>query len=633
MALNALEKAYKAAAFQVLPTGAYARAGLVEAEQEVLAQEMARLDGDAAALLDGMAPPIVNGELVIPPWALPEWEGRFALKAGGTYEERCQAVLEAVRKELGIKPVDVLDYLEGLLGFRPELTEYRLFRCDDPASWCDRDPLFMHQEGVYYAPVTIARALVQPLGIARSVIDLGIKEHHASGIGVDVRFFPFYCDDPWSWCNRDLLGEPFIVVPAAPEAFFTVDISSGAGPLVVNPSNRSTGQAESYEWYLDGDGSGEPDFTGREPGPITYLSEGDYTLTLKATGPGGSDTWSIPIQVTGTAPPVAGFEAEPTSGPAPLEVAFTNQSSGPIDTHSWDFNGDEIEDSDSPNPDPFTYTDPGDYNCKLIVEGPGGVDDHVVPIHVTDPWPGDYDSFHDFKDMAVSDAAAWKGLILHSDEAGTLLDLSPYVGGVLKITDGSGNYLQGTITVAGSGPTLGSNLVSNGGLESGDDWVAYGGGSGGRVLDAGEAREGSYYYSWEPDTWSGVMPYSYQTVVAKTVYRIAFWSRMLASTCRHRPNDGPGYQIYYGLPDLDMTNNSSWVEWIKYRHAHGSGEVRMEWASRSWAGVHLHADHYRFQEVTEPPPEGVKVIAWDESGTFIWDDLTEDVYRVQITQA
>jgi len=68
---------------------------------------------------------------------------------------------------------------------------------------------------------------------------------------------------------------------------------------------------------------------------------------------------------------VASFTASPTTGTAPLQVQFTDQSSGTINSWSWNFG----DGSTSSERDPVhTYAQAGDYTVTLTVSGPGGND-------------------------------------------------------------------------------------------------------------------------------------------------------------------------------------------------------------------------------------------------------------------
>ena len=79
----------------------------------------------------------------------------------------------------------------------------------------------------------------------------------------------------------------------------------------------------------------------------------------------------------------ADFVGDPTEGQAPLEVYFTDLSSGTIDTWEWDF-GDETPHSFEQNP-VHVYENEGDYTVSLAVTGPGGSDTEIKTnyIHVT----------------------------------------------------------------------------------------------------------------------------------------------------------------------------------------------------------------------------------------------------------
>ena len=69
--------------------------------------------------------------------------------------------------------------------------------------------------------------------------------------------------------------------------------------------------------------------------------------------------------------PVADFSANSTNGSTPLNVQFTDQSSGNISNWAWDFDNDGVVDSNEQNPT-HNYDSPGNYCVKLTVNGSGG---------------------------------------------------------------------------------------------------------------------------------------------------------------------------------------------------------------------------------------------------------------------
>jgi PKD repeat protein len=88
----------------------------------------------------------------------------------------------------------------------------------------------------------------------------------------------------------------------------------------------------------------------------------------------------IPVTVYYTAPAVtADFSGSPTSGPAPLEVDFTDLSTGAT-SWSWDFDNDTVEDSTDQNPS-YTYYTPGIYTVSLTIND--GAASHTEPDYIT----------------------------------------------------------------------------------------------------------------------------------------------------------------------------------------------------------------------------------------------------------
>jgi PKD repeat protein len=103
---------------------------------------------------------------------------------------------------------------------------------------------------------------------------------------------------------------------------------------------------------------------------IATVSCNEMHGTISSTK-GSSGT--LYFQRTSGFPEVVGadFTADLTSGPVPLTVNFTDQSTGDITSWSWDFGDGATSTEQNPS---HTYTDAGTYTVSLAVTGPCGSD-------------------------------------------------------------------------------------------------------------------------------------------------------------------------------------------------------------------------------------------------------------------
>jgi len=149
-----------------------------------------------------------------------------------------------------------------------------------------------------------------------------------------------------------------------PVVDFVAAPTSGLLPLTVFFTNLTAG-ATNYLWAF-GDGQ----FSTDENPSNTYTNAGNFTVTLTASGPGGTTNVSrLQYILVTNLPPIAAFEASPLTGFAPLTVYFTNLSSGATD-YGWLF-GDGNSSADS-NP-VHTYTTAGTYTVTLNAMNFGGL--------------------------------------------------------------------------------------------------------------------------------------------------------------------------------------------------------------------------------------------------------------------
>lgn len=167
-----------------------------------------------------------------------------------------------------------------------------------------------------------------------------------------------------------------IVNYAPPTAGFTGDPVSGLPPLGVTFTDMSADSVNSWSWAF-GDGT-----TSLVQNPVhLYENAGEYTVSLTVNGPGGSDTEIKTNYITvSDLPPTANFAGDPTSGPFPLLVNFTNLSQGAISAYTWYFGDGENSSLEDPE---HTYQLSGSYTVSLKTEGPGGTDSIAKVDYIT----------------------------------------------------------------------------------------------------------------------------------------------------------------------------------------------------------------------------------------------------------
>ncbi|MDZ4861492.1 MAG: SUMF1/EgtB/PvdO family nonheme iron enzyme [Candidatus Hydrogenedentes bacterium] len=176
-------------------------------------------------------------------------------------------------------------------------------------------------------------------------------------------------------------------------AFFMVSIAllstvhdafadaKATGSLTVKLKPKEAKQ-DGARWRVDG---GAWQKSGRT---VSGLSVGQHTVIFKTIA-----GWDTPNQknpsiaadqtttlngkyVLSSVGPASAFSADPTSGVAPLEVQFTDESvpgTSPITSWAWDFDDDGTVDSTEQHPD-HTYSSAGVYDVTLTVSSTSGSD-------------------------------------------------------------------------------------------------------------------------------------------------------------------------------------------------------------------------------------------------------------------
>jgi PKD repeat protein len=173
---------------------------------------------------------------------------------------------------------------------------------------------------------------------------------------------------PGGWSEPAATASISVAVPP-PVAGFNVSATNGVAPVSVVFSDASGGDVSACEWDF-GDGGKS---TGSQA-VWTYRQPGTYSVTLKVSGAGGSDSLTKTNLVTVAGPPpVADFDASNRVGNAPLSVVFEDRSIGEISSVTWNFGDGQTSAERNPT---HVYEEAGSYDVTLSVTGPYG--DHSV---------------------------------------------------------------------------------------------------------------------------------------------------------------------------------------------------------------------------------------------------------------
>jgi PKD repeat protein/photosystem II stability/assembly factor-like uncharacterized protein len=176
--------------------------------------------------------------------------------------------------------------------------------------------------------------------------------------------------------STSITGTSSAIFVSTIAADFSVSPTSGKAPLTVRFTDKSTGSIKSWLWNF-GDGHTS---TTRNPSHA-YSKAGTYTVSLTVTGKtGGISEITKSNFITVFAAPKANFSAVPTSGKAPLQVNFTDESTGVITSRLWKFGDGTTSTVVSPV---HTFSKIGTHAVKLTVTGPGGVSSKTENIRVT----------------------------------------------------------------------------------------------------------------------------------------------------------------------------------------------------------------------------------------------------------
>jgi PKD repeat protein len=193
------------------------------------------------------------------------------------------------------------------------------------------------------------------------------------------RYFKIVCTANNGDATYTQIGELYLYADVPPTANFTGTPTSGYIPLTVNFTDSSTGSYSTWAWDF-GDGGTS---SSQNPSHV-YSAVGTYSVSLTVDGSSGSSELTRSNYITASlTPPTPHFSFTPNSGFAPLDVYFTDSSTGTISTWTWNFGDGETSHQQNPA---HRYRYPGTYTPSLTVANSGGSNSFTsnTPVAVTD---------------------------------------------------------------------------------------------------------------------------------------------------------------------------------------------------------------------------------------------------------
>ncbi len=301
----------------------------------------------------------------------------------------------------------------------------------------------------------------------------------------------------------------------APQAKISVSIDNGFAPLSVDfTGDESSDPDESdqltYSWDFNNDGTEDANTPNAT---FVYENEGEYIATLTVSDQDSlTSTTQVAISVgdkgNNNNAPQAKISISTDNGFAPLQVDFTGDESSDPDegdqlTYSWDFNGDGVEDANTPNTT-YIYEIEGKYIATLTVsdqdslasttqvaitvgkKGEGNnntplaeilvsTDNGFAPLQVdftgdesSDPDEGDELTYSwDFDGDGIEDANTPNTTFVYEKEGIFIATLT------VSDQDSLSSKSQVTITVGNTSPEISIEYPLNGGFYTDGDTILY----------------------------------------------------------------------------------------------------------------------------------------------------------------
>jgi len=145
--------------------------------------------------------------------------------------------------------------------------------------------------------------------------------------------------------------------------------------MSVKFTDKSTGAPTSWFWDF-GDGN-----TSTEKTPVhVYSAVGRYNVSLTSTNAVGNNTITKSSYIDVEVVPVAEFSADPTVGANPLNVSFTDLSTGVPTSWTWTFGDGNTSTEQNPS---HIYSKEGQYTVKLTAKNAVGSNSTTKTKYIT----------------------------------------------------------------------------------------------------------------------------------------------------------------------------------------------------------------------------------------------------------
>jgi len=178
----------------------------------------------------------------------------------------------------------------------------------------------------------------------------------------------------------EAVKKDYIRVADGPTAKFSYTPAKPKAGDKVQFTDLSTGNPSSWMWDF-GDNSSS---SLQSPSHV-YEKPGTYTVELNIGDEIGDVLPAVQTITIVNDAPVAGFSADPTSSSTyPVQVQFTDESTGVVDSWLWELfrDGKVVGTSSEQNP-VITFTVPGIYSIRLTVTNNGGSDTLQLDNYIT----------------------------------------------------------------------------------------------------------------------------------------------------------------------------------------------------------------------------------------------------------